>query len=95
MLRSALAALVRNRAMGSRSVVGGAHLLTAGSRRASRHRSTSGKRDGAGRAAVSAEVAWLQDVRMWGVADAGWGEAGVAKRDLRYGATVLVRVCLT
>lgn len=81
--RSALAALVRNKAMGSREGEGGTHVLTAGSRRASRQRSTRGKRDGAGRAAVSAEVAWLQDVRMWGVADAGCGDAGVAKRDLR------------
>lgn len=44
------------------------HTATAGSSRASRHRSTRGKRDAAGSVAVSTDVAWAHCERMAGVA---------------------------
>lgn len=73
-----------------------AHAPTAGSRKARRHRSTSGKRDATGRAEERADVAWLHGVRMAGVADTSFAGGTTAEnRAFRYGETVPERVCLT
>ena len=63
--------------------------------------STRGKRVSVGREVAREAVAWAHGVRIAGVAD-GSGRAGAlgafggtTNRALRYGATVVVRVCLT
>lgn len=82
-VRSAAAALSRKRKSGSDGAVGVAHALMLGSSSASRQRSTRGKREAIGRAAVSVEVDWLHAVSSAGEAD-GSLDVGVAtKRALR------------
>jgi len=70
------------------------YVPTVGSRSASLHRSTSGKREAGGSAVASTDVACVHDVRISGVAEGSCfcGDAGV-NRALRYGTTVFDRIC--
>lgn len=69
--------------MGSVDEVGESQLPTLGSRRARRHRSTSGNREATGSAEVRASVASLQGVSTAGVADGSFAAGVAEKRALR------------